>query len=194
MALIVEYHVVADMYPIGTTQVLAGHIVRLNANGQVIPQDAADATNSIGIAGDTDRTTAGRTTAYSDEVVIGADGINSDSTDGAADGDARRRWTENRVSDFYDETAASGKMTVYHGGGKFWISDDLIASGTPAPGSSCETSATTAGEWQIGGGITAGTQIGLCVGASQAYPSGVPGTDVQGSISLGDYVPIILQI
>ena len=41
---------------------------------------------------------------------------------------AGSRWTENRVSDFYDETKASDKITVYNGGGKFWISSTLFDS------------------------------------------------------------------
>jgi len=181
MALIVEYHVVADMYPMGTNAITAGMLVNLNAAGdcQAMPI-GGQGQDVLGIAGDTFRAAQGQTTAYSDAVVIQAGGTT--------------RWTENRVSDFYDETAASDKMTVYHGGGKFWISCDLFDdSGTAvAIGSNLMRSAATAGEWVTGAADD--DIVGLAVGVCQAYPSGVPGTDVQSSITLGDYVPIVLRI
>ena len=37
----------------------------------------------------------------------------------------------NRVSDSGDETAGSGKITVYHGGGEFWVDVDDSAVTTP---------------------------------------------------------------
>jgi hypothetical protein len=115
-------------------------------------------------------------------VTIGANGAGS-------------RWTENRVSDFYDETTASQKITVYNGGGKFWISDDLAAGGfTPAAGQVVEAGAV--GTWQAY--TTVNAALGLSVGATQGYDSGVPGTDTTngsgGSMTLGDYFPIVLRI
>jgi hypothetical protein len=111
---------------------------------------------------------------------------------------AGNRWTENRVSDFFDETTASQKITVYNGGGKFWISSDLLdADATIAGGTYLiPSAATTAGEWDDAG--SAGTETAIAVGGVQGYDSGVPGTDVTngpgGSISLGDYFPIILRV
>jgi hypothetical protein len=182
MALIVEYHVVADMYPVGTTAITAGMIVSITA-GLVVPANSSldPDSEAIGIAGDSKLSAEGQTTAYSDQVRIGANNGTS-------------RYTENRVSDFYDETLASQKITVYNGGGKFWISNGLFDN----DGASCVAGllvgiGTVAGEWKD----TASTDddiIGLCVGASQAYPSGVPGTDVTGSITLGNFVPIVLRI
>ena len=188
MALIVEYHVVADMYPVGDTAISAGMVVSLNAAGSVIPTAGANSTITLGVAGDSSLNAQGQTTAYSDQVVIGAGG-------GFAGGNAgATRWTENRVSDFYDETTASDKITVYNGGGKFWISSDLIgaASAAPAINSLMESSAT-AGNWDVGA-AAACQVIGICTAAAQAYPSGVPGTDVQGSITLGDYFCVTLRI
>ena len=182
MALIVEYHVVADMYPVGDTAITAGMLVELDAAGLVIPVAALNNTDTLGIAGDSKRTTQGQTTAYSNNVVMGANGANT-------------RWTENRVSDFYDETSASDKITVYHGGGKFWISDDLVGadSGAPAIGSLMETSAN-AGNWLVGA-AAAMQNVAVCVSASQAYPSGVPGTDTaDGNITLGNYFAVVLRI
>jgi len=181
MALIVEYHVVAEMYPVGTEAISAGMLVQLNAAGNVIPITGADSTIALGVAGDSALAAEGQTTAYSDQVTIGADGANS-------------RWTENRVSDFYDETAASAKITIYNGGGKFWISSDLVgaASAAVAVNSLMESSAT-AGAWDVGA-AAASQVVGICVSGVTGYPSGVPGTDVDGSITLGDYFAVSLRI
>jgi hypothetical protein len=180
MALIVEYHVVADMYPVGAGAISAGNLVELT-NDLIIAVDGIAATNCIGIAGDSALTAEGQTTAYSAQLTIGANG-------------AGNRWTENRVSDFYDETTASQKITVYNGGGKFWISDDLLdTAATAAINTLMQRSGTTAGEWNIG--ATAGQEVAVGVGASQGYDSGVPGTDTaNGSISLGDYFPVVLRV
>lgn len=170
MALIVEQHVVADMYPVGLTNISAGMLVELDTDGTIIPGTAGDL-SIIGIAGDSFLAGEGQTTAYSAEVVIGA----TDSTT------ARRRFTSNRVSDMFNETLASGKMTVYNGGGKFWISDDLvIGEGALAVGATLI--GATGGLWAAG--ATAGQVVGIAVAAAQKYPSGVPGTEVDGSIAI----------
>lgn len=184
MALIVEYHVIADMYPVGESSISAGMNVTLIA-GLVVPTTSGTDI-AVGIAGDSRLTSEGKTTAYSDQVRIGASG-------GAS------RFTENRVSDFYNEALASQKMTVYTGGGKFWISEDLF----DAPSSVSSTIGTTswlkvgstAGYWALSASSTVAQFIATAMGPSQAYPSGVPGTDTtDGSITLGNYVPIVLRI
>lgn len=184
MALIVEYHVVADMYTVGTEAITAGMLVSLNTNAQAVPAPIAidPDQDAIGIAGDSALAAEGQTTAYSANITIGADGGGT-------------RWTENRVSDFYDETTASQKITVYNGGGKFWIQNTLFDNDGAgcAPGLATGVSGTTAGEWRDAT-QTNDDIVGLCVGDSQTYPSGVPGTAVDGSISLGTYVPVILRI
>jgi len=190
MALIVEQHVVADMYTVGDTAIQAGMPLAFDTDGTVIPGSVANTAKIIGIAGDSYLTSAGQTTAYSAQVTIGADDADT----------ARTRWTSNRVSDMYDETLASGKMTVYNGGGKFWISDNLV--GTPA--------GVDAGDLLEAGangtfveGTTAGEVIAIAVGAAQLYPSGVPGAGTgatDGSIAIGTssdnnlWVPIILKV
>ena len=180
MALIVEYHVVADMYPVGDTAISAGMLVSMTA-GVIVPSAADPDQQSFGIAGDNRLSAEGQTTAYSDQLTIGAGGAGS-------------RWTENRVSDFYDETLASQKITVYNGGGKFWISNDLFDNdGASCAGGLLIGLGTIAGDW-TDTAVTDDDVCGLCVGASQAYPSGVPGTDVSGSITLGNYVPVVLRI
>jgi len=42
--------------------------------------------------------------------------------------------------------------------------------------------------------VTGGAAVvfGVCVTVPGAYPSGVPGTDVSGSITLGNYIEFIL--
>ena len=183
MALIVEYHVNADMYPVGTGAITAGMLLSLDANGLAVPAPTGQAVGTmVGVAGDSALNQEGQTTAYSANVTIGANGAGS-------------RFTENRVSDFYDETTASQKVTVYNGGGKFWISSDLFDSTNatpPAVSVLFQRCNTTPGEWE--GGATAGEEVAVGVGAIQAYSSGVPGTDVSGSISLGDYFPVVVRI
>ncbi len=183
MALIVEYHVIADMYAVGTSDITAGMLVALNSSALVVPAPTSTDPDqkAIGIAGDSKLSSAAKTTAYSDQVVIGADG-------------AGTRWTENRVSDFYDETVASQKITVYNGGGKFWISTDLFDSpSSVTPGTPLGVSGTTAGEWEENS-VTDDDICGIAVGDTTAYPSGVPGTDTDGHITLGDYIPVLLRL
>lgn len=188
MALIVEYHVNADMYDVGASAISAGMLVSFAAGG-VVPTPTADtaAKTALGIAGDSALAAEGQTTAYSDQVTLGAS---------PQIGTAGSRWTENRVSDFYDETTASQKITVYNGGGKFWISEDLIdVPADIAGGELLRPSAATAGYWDDGATVADNDEVGLAVGANQAYDSGVPGTDTaSGSISLGSYVPVVLRI
>lgn len=195
MALIVEYHVIADMYPVAqTTSIAAGMVVALDSSGYAVP--APTGTNpdqkAIGIAGDSTTGTESQTTAYSDQVVIGAVPTPTST--------AKTRWTSNRVSDFYDESRASGKITVYNGGGKFWISDDLFdAASSVAVGTTLGVSGTTAGEWEDSS-ITDDDIIAVAVGTASSYPSGVPGTDTtDGSIALGNagsnaWIPVVLRI
>jgi len=185
MALIVEYHVIADMYPVSSEPIKAGMIVTLNSSGQVVPAPTGTASpqvSAIGIAGDSSLASEAQTTAYSAEVVIGANG-------------AGKRWTENRVSDFYDETKASQKITVYNGGGKFWISEDLFDAPTAVTyGTALGISGSTKGEWED----TTVTNDDICaisVGVKTAYDSGVPGTTTtDGSMSLGNFIPVILRL
>jgi len=182
MALIVEYHVVADMYPVNTANVIsAGMCISLNAAGVAVPSPVGTAL-CIGIAGDSSLNAEGQTTAYSAQLVIGADG-------------AGTRWTENRVSDFYDETVASQKITVYNGGGKFHISEDLFdAPNGIAVGNLLQVSGAVAGEWITGAAAGADT-IAIAVGTNAAYDSGVPGTaTADGSMSLGNYIPVVLRV
>lgn len=155
MAIIVEYHVVADMYPLGDQVIKAGQLVKLHTDGTVIPT-TQNSDQPVGIAGDSQLSAEGQTTAYSDEVTIGAYGNNT-------------RWTSNRVSDFYKEAAASDKVTVYNGGGKFWTDQYTAASITV--GGTLQPSAD--GKFANGSTVIAA----IAAGEPRLYPSGVPGTE-----------------
>jgi hypothetical protein len=183
MALIVEYHVNADMYAVGTGAITAGMAITLTAAGLAEAAPTGSAGKLVlGIAGDSALAAEGATTAYSANLTIGANGNGT-------------RFTENRVSDFYDETTASQNVTVYNGGGKFFISQDLFddsATDGTIGTYLIPSASTTAGEWSAG---AAGTETAIVVSAVAGYDSGVPGTDTSsGSISLGDYVGVVLRV
>jgi hypothetical protein len=151
-----------------------GMIVSLNADAEVIKETS---TSSIpyGIAGDTKASDAS-------------------SMPGVDSG-----W-QNRVSDYFDETAASGKITVYHSGGEFYTDqyDSLVAALT---GADIMQTPLYAVEGVLS---TATTDSSVVVAYLLAAPgqimSGVPGTDVSGDIALGaenvdnNYIAIKLVI
>jgi len=173
MALIEIYHVVADQIAIDqntTEDIVEGRCVNVGNDGNV---DLAGADELVyGIAGDT-RADGTAGTPYADDIIMGARGGLS-------------RSTQNRVSDFFNETGASGFMTVYTSGGKF-ATDQFEGSREDnlVPGTVLYSSAN--------GRLTdlgANNPVGSVVSAPANYPSGVPGTDTgtDGSISLGTYV------
>jgi len=178
MALIPVQHVVADMYPVdpdwdfttnGTIE--AGQVVKLGTTGFVMLTNVAGE-RALGIAGD-NLMNAGGGTPLASNLTVGAGGN-------------RTRSTENRVSDFFDETLASSLLTVYNGGGRF-LSDQYadVAYQANQPLYSGATGLIT----NVAG---AAVVLGICVTAPGAYPSGVPGTDVAGSITLGNYIEFVL--
>lgn len=155
MALIEMFHVVAAERPVASGQTIKeGQIVSLNTSGEVVLQGAA-ATVPYGLAGDTKSTTAS-------------------SMPGIASG-----W-QNRVSDYFDETKASAKMTVYHSGGEF--ATDQFATNV--------ASATIMAPLYAQNGVleTLSTQsqviVAYLVKAAGTYPSGVPGVDLNGDQAL----------
>src|SRR5210317_1869865 len=108
MALVEIYHVVAASRTVASGETIAeGQVVSLDSSGEVVLQSTTDSV-PYGIAGDTKSTSAS-------------------SMPGIASG------YQNRVSDYFDETSASGKMTVYYSGGEF-ATDQFatnVASATP---------------------------------------------------------------
>ncbi len=180
MALITVNHVVADFYPVNPTTnpiILAGNIVELSTSADK-PIAVLDTANdrAIGIAGDTTHGDAG-STAYSAALVINAQG--------------QTRFTQNRVSDYFDESSASNKVTVYNGGGKFstdqFVTTDNFIIGRPLYSNGAGLLTMNAGgATQIIGRLTEGPH---------AEPSGVPGTDTaDGNTSLGTYITFVLLI
>tara|TARA_Y100000310_G_scaffold120291_1_gene119020 strand:- start:694 stop:1266 length:573 start_codon:yes stop_codon:yes gene_type:complete len=189
MALIPVQHVVADMYnvdPDFTADTIMGMAVRLIESGSNVFVGRLTAGTQLifGIAGDTQSdTTAG--TPYAADLVVGSH---------RPDDTAKTRSTENRVSDFFNETLASGKMTVYTGGGRF-LTDQYDATDTYVIGGSVGVVGAS-GLWADDGGHANSTNNPcVCVAQPAAQPSGVPGTDTSdGSLSLGTYIELVLHI
>ena len=156
MALIERYHVVAAEKEVASGETIKeGMVVSLNSSGQVVKQDSTDST-PYGIAGDTKSTSA----SYMPGVASG--------------------W-QNRASDYFDETKASSKMTVYHSGGEF--ATDQFASNV--------ASATILDSLYGVNGVldtvdvhTTNVVVARLTKAAGAYPSGVPGVDVNGDQAL----------
>ena len=167
MALIEKYHVVAASKEVLAGQTInEGQVVSLDANANVVIQSA---TNPIpyGIAGDTKSTSASS-----------MPGIES--------------GYQNRVSDYFDETSASGMMTVYHSGGEFatdQFSANVSAAAIMDPlyanaGNLCSAEEST----------TSGIVARLTLAAG-TYPSSVPGIDLNGDQALsGDNNNTYLEV
>jgi len=169
MALIEKWFIIADHYPVVAGQeIIEGMFVKLDPTGAIVKATGAGGEIALGVAADTKSTS-----------VSGLPSTNS-AYIGAA---ATAQQFINRVSDTFDETKASGRMTVYHNGGVF--ATNQFEAGSYAINDPLYVS----GNGKLTVAASASTQIvGRVVKVPGAYPSGVPGTDVQGSISLGDYL------
>jgi len=156
MALVEKFHVVAAERPVATGQTITeGQIVSLNTSGEVVLQSATYVV-PYGVAGDTKSTSAS-----------GMPGVASG-------------W-QNRASDYFDETAASGKMTVYHSGGEFatdQFSSNVSAS-TPFTALYANAGFLCTAAESTSSGIVARLTV-----AAGSYPSGVPGVDINGDQAL----------
>jgi hypothetical protein len=200
--LIEVFHIVAGEYPVdadATGDIERGSFVELANTGLV--RLSTNGTAPLGIAGDS-RSTGTAYTAYSANLRIGANG-------------AYTRSTQNRVADMFNETLASGKITVYSNGGLFRISSNLLVAGantapnTPlyphVPGlwdstaNGCPVVAATvvADVAAYPSGVPGGYPTGGVNGGTNAYgPTYAAPTDntVQGSLSLGDFLLIRLLV
>lgn len=157
MALIEKYHVVAASRAVASGQTISeGQVVSLNSAGSVVIQSASNVI-PYGIAGDTKSTAAS-------------------SMPGIASG-----W-QGRVSDYYDETKASAKMTVYHSGGEF-ATDQFSAN--VASATIMDPLYANAGLLCTAAESTSSGIVARLVQAAGSYPSGVPGVDTNGDMSLG---------
>lgn len=176
MALIEVQHVVADMYAVDSTTnpgIIEGRVVALNADSEAVLCDTSS--RPIGLAGDSSDTSTGQT-EYAADLVLSPNGAT--------------RSTSNRVSDFFNESLGSGKITVYNSGGRF-LTDQYNTSDSFTPGDALFSDAN--------GRLTtvdtgSQVQVAVCIAPPRDYPSGVPGTDIDGSITLGSFMPVILSI
>jgi hypothetical protein len=185
MALIVLQHSVVDAFDVdpdfsvtSSTRILQGMVVGLDSSGYVSLPTTTRA--PLGIAGDS-ISDEYKLTAYSDRLVVSPTGA--------------MRYTSPRVSDMFNETLASGKMTVYVTGGKF-ATDQYDRNGSYTPGAKVYANTLGWVDDSAGSGELA-RPIGYVVKAPAEYPSGVPGVDspsVDNSMSLGRYLTIHLSI
>ena len=162
MALIEKFHVVAAERPVATGQIIKeGAVVSLNTSGEVVIQGASNPT-AYGIAGDTKSTTAS-------------------AMPGIAAG-----W-QSRASDYYDETKASGMMTVYHSGGEF-ATDQFsgnVASSNPMAALFARNGVLDTKDQNGLANVASGSiVVAYLTQVDGAYPSGVPGTDINGDQAL----------
>ena len=161
MALIEKFHVVAAERVVADAQtdIKEGMIVSLNTHGEIVKQDGTFYL-PYGIAGDSAQTGA----SYMPGVLTG--------------------W-QNRVSDYFDETKASAKMTVYHSGGEF-LTDQLSANVAAIQHLVNGPIALYAINGMLETDVTAPSGIVarlLSIPGSEA--SGVPGVDLNGDQALG---------
>jgi len=161
MALVEKFHVVAAERPVAADiTIKEGQVVSLNALAQVVLESATYPI-PYGIAGDTKSTTASAMPGIG--IVAG--------------------W-QNRASDYFDETKASGKMTVYHSGGEF--ATDQFHANVAAATTLLVPLYARAGVLDTYGedGTAATYPVARLTQVDGAYPSGVPGTDITGDMAL----------
>lgn len=156
------FHNFAAHLPIAAgTTVEPGMAIAVDSSGYAVP---------IGTGG----------TATTDPVV----GLAADRSRSITSSTSGPEWT-NRVSDYGNETAASGKLTVYHGGGEFYVDVDdgtlLDAAGSTIAGILVSSSVTTPGTvlyaasgGKLDDGVT-GSPVAVIVEDSAELETGIPG-------------------
>jgi len=152
MALVEKFFVVASDHPIGDVDIKEGQLVAMNASREIVPYTGGGIV--LGVAGDTKSTSAS-------------------AMPGVYSG-----W-QSRVSDMFDETGASGLITVYHSGGEF--ATDQFETDVAATNVGSYLYASVNGLLQA---AVSGTAIAVLTRGAGAYPSGVPGTDINGDMAL----------
>lgn len=197
MSIIVLHHTVVDNFDVDPTftvtsanRITAGTLVGLNSSGYVAlsGNNGGSGVQPLGIAGDS-LSDEYKTTPYSADLIV----TRGRKTSGGAYV-AGKKWTSNRVSDFYNETLASGKMSVYTGSGRF-ATDQFVQTDNFTPGAKLFSNA--AGLFTVSTGTSA-RQVGYVLTIPSEYSSGVPGVDSptagEGSMSLGQYLQVQLSI
>jgi hypothetical protein len=162
MAIIPSFFVVAGSYDVDpdTSDIKEGMCVAFNGAAGVRRVDSTTGIGKVlGLAGDTKSTSAS-------------------SMPGVADG-----W-QNRVSDGYNETKASGKITVYHSGGEF-VLDQFVDAGMEAVNVGNFLKANTDGLLVNDGAAKTANSVAMLLVAAGAYSSGTPGTDINNDAELG---------
>ena len=162
MALVEKFHVVAAERDVASGETIKeGQLVSLNTSGEVVLATTNAAV--YGIAADTKSTSAS-------------------SMPGVASG-----W-QGRVSDYFDETSASGKTTVYHSGGEFATDQFATNVASANPGALLYGNASGVLDTTDESGNTVSTAgvfpVGRLTQADGSYPSGVPGIDINGDQAL----------
>ena len=198
MALIVGYHTITTQLPIAPAAEITSNPItegmgvefRTVSGGESqIQLKQTSGSFTFGIAGDS-ATSTGPNNAYGSSVVVSPAGLT--------------RGTQSRVSDFFNETVGSGKITVYTGIGEFYT--DMFVSGSYTPGTALyvsQTSGATRGRLTTTS-TNNGNVVGRVIDGPRAYPSGVPGVDdagvagvtssVNGSLSLGNFLRFYMNI
>jgi hypothetical protein len=168
MAIIPLYYVIAGSYDVdatATTDIKEGMCVALNANLGVRRVDGTTPTtgigNVLGLCGDTKNTHTSESSMP---------GVGTGFT--------------NRVSDYFDDTKASAKLTVYHGGGEF-ATDQFVDTNMDDAYVGYYLKATTGGLLEIDGDAKTANSVAMLLKPAGAYPSGVPGTDINQDSALG---------
>lgn len=190
MALIPVFHVVASDFPVDptdTTDIPQGRLVALDADGNVqLALDSAAGTYPMGIAGDSRSQGTTSYTANSGSALSGTKGSLVIGSFGLG-----LRNTQNRLADNYNETLASGKMTVYHSGGEFWTNEynsTELASASPGALLYAGTVSAVNGFWS-----TTGSNVvaGRLIQGPLSFPSGVPGAiQYPGDTSATDFTQL----
>jgi hypothetical protein len=171
MPLIPKYHSVVGQYPLdpsdisavnsgtNTNAIIQGMVVGLNTSGYVKKATGSGGSAPpIGLAADTLHSARGYN-AYSDSLVVNSAGA--------------RKYTQNRVSDYFNETLGSGLMTVYLVGGEFYT--DQVSGAVASAGLALY--AENAGTGLVTTTSSSNVQVGRTTTGLINYPSGVPGVD-----------------
>ena len=188
MALIPKFHILAAHYPVKAGEhIVAGQWVVLDVTGEVKRATGASGELVIGVAGDTKSThvsglpeTIGAGIGGGGRFDVNGDPVPAALTDSRTSPHAHGAPFQTRVSDGFDETKASGRMTVYQSGGVFATNEYTGIIGVNDP-----LYATTYGKLTASPGLQI---VAYCTVAPGPYESGVPGTDINGSMSLGNYL------
>ena len=163
MALVPIYHVIAASRSVAVDgdDIKMGMIVSINSDGEIVKQDDSTytAVEPFGIAGDTKASDASS-----------MPGVNS-------------AW-QNRVSDYFDETASSGKMTVYNDGGQFYT-DQYHANVAALTGADIMAPLYAKDGLLDTDNSSSATVVARLLAAPGQVMSGVPGVDINGDIALG---------